>query len=478
MRSAFITTGAVLFIMSILMLIPAVVSIIYHENHYTFITSAIITAIVSIFLIVIGKSQRLSSSEVVIITSISWVIATIFSSIPFCMSGLSYADAFFEAMSGITTTGSTILTNVSAQDKSILMWRAVLHGIGGIGVIVSTIAVLPIFKGVNNVQLFHAESSENSGNTLGNINQISLSITLVYLLLILVCGVLYFFAGMGLFDAICHSLSTVSTGGFSNYDISFTHYSEPIISYIAIIFMILGALPFVLLIKLFRGNLSIIKDEQVKFLLISIVIFAIPVAIDASDTLSNDNTVFDSIRLALFNITSIITSTGFIDENYNLWGIGVTNVILFFIAFIGGCSGSTAGGIKIFRIIILCKHSFYNIKHILNPYKIETISINGNQLTHGTISYAYSFFFIFINLYLLSAVLLSCLGADFITSLSAASAAITNSGPGLGGVVGPYGNYSSLTDPSKFLLSFMMIVGRLEVFTVMAFIILVLRGKQ
>ena len=478
MRAIFMIFGVALLILSILMLIPMIISIIYDESKTIFFISALITLTASISLIFFGKLSKMSSKQIIIVTSTSWLITTIFASLPFYIDDLSYTDAFFEAMSGITTTGSTILTSVESQKKSILIWRALLHGIGGLGIIVISISIFPMFKGADNVLLFHSESSETE--SFSNTKRISSYVTCTYLILISICCAMYMVAGMDVFDAICHSISTVSTGGFSNYSNSFTHYHSYLIDYIAILFMFLGALPFVLYIKLIRIDLTILYDEQVKWLLIIILLFFIPVLIDAvatKDLHEHNDDFINSIRLALFNTVSIVTTTGFIEENYNTWSVGSANVIMFCLVFIGGCAGSTAGGIKIFRIIILLKHSSHTIKHILSPHKIDIITINGNKLPINSLSRAYSFFFIFIILHLLCAIFLSMSGLDFTTSLSSSAAAITNSGPGIGSNVGPYGNFSSLSDVSKWLLSFLMIVGRLEIFTIMAFISLLLEDE-
>ncbi len=476
MRTIMIKIGSALLIITLLMLIPVLTTIIYNEDDFIFLTSAILTLLFSITLLILGKPEKLLPQQVVIITTMSWIMATIFSSLPFYISGFSFTDAFFEAMSGITTTGATILTNIEEQKKSILMWRAILHGIGGIGIMITGIVIMPLFKGINNAKLFHAESSEMS--TLGSTKKISTHITLVYLFILLCCITLYKIAGMNFFDAICHGISTVSTGGFANYSDSFTHYTSYFINYIAIIFMISGSIPFLLYIRLIKGDFAILSDEQVRWLFKIILIFSIPVMIDAKATMNlhtTENVLINSFNLALFNTTSLLTSTGFIKGDYTFWNIGVTSVVLFCLAFCGGCSGSTTGGIKIFRIIILIKHSLYSIRQVLSPNKIEVIQINKCKLDMKEINSAYSFFFIFITVHFLSAIPLAFSGLNFTTSISATAAAITNSGPGIGNIIGPYGNYATLTNLSKFILSFLMILGRLEVLTVMAFTILLLK---
>ncbi len=479
MRSIFLAIGISLLMTAILMLVPIFVSWIYNEDLGAFLISIIITSISGVILIFFGKAEGLLASQVTVVTVGAWLVVGVFSSLPFYFVGFTYTDAFFEAMSGITTTGSTILSSVEGQTKAVLMWRAMLHGIGGLGIIVCCIVMISVFSSVDNLHLFHSESSEM--NSFGSTKKMAHYILYIYLIMLTTCGVLYFIAGMNTFDAICHSLATVSTGGFANYDNSFTHYHSYIIDYIAILFMLMGALPFALYVKLASGDLSIVRDEQVRCFIMIIMVFSIPVFIDAyvtDDLHIEQHNVFNSIRLALFNVVSIATSTGFIEEDYSSWNVGSANLVLFLLVFVGGCIGSTAGGVKVFRIILLFKHSFVTIKHILTPHKVELICINGHVVPKNVLGRAYSFFFIFIVLYFISATLISLSGLGFTASLSAAASAIGNSGPGIGSIVGPYGNYSSLGDINKWLLSILMMIGRLEIFTMMAFITAIFKAKE
>jgi len=417
-----------------------------------------------------GHTGTVSIRQAFILTCGSWLALTAFGAIPFtlCSLNMSYTDAFFEAMSGITTTGATVISGLDKAPPGILLWRGELQWIGGLGVIVMAVAVLPILK-VGGMQFFRVESFDTSGKILPRATQISGALTLVYLLLTLVCAIAYHLAGMSRFDAVVHSMTTVATGGYSTHDASLGHFDSLHIEMIAILFMILGSLAFLIYVKMMQGDrLSLLKDAQVQgfFKIIAVAIF---LAWTAQATSGHEPGMLE-LRDASFSIVSIMTGTGYVTVDYSTWS--AFSVTLFFVVmFIGGCSGSTSCGLKVFRAQVVFMSIRNSGRQMLYPNGVFKQSYNGRPLPDEAVSSVMSFLFLFFLSFILISALLGLMGLDIITAMSATATSMANVGPGLGGVVGPAGNFAPLSGAVKWILSYAMILGRLEVFTILVFLL-------
>ncbi len=412
-----------------------------------------------------GEGFTINIRQAFFLTTVSWIALATFASLPLWFSGLglSFTDAFFEAMSGITTTGSTVMTDLDNAPKGILLWRAILQWLGGIGIIVMALSVLPFLK-VGGMQLFRTESSENE-KALPRAAKLASSIAYIYVALTFVCAICYHFSGLGLFDSFAHAMTTIATGGFSTFDASFGNFDKAWTEVIAIVFMVLGSLPFVLYLKAVRGNMrSLFTDSQVRWFLSIIAVCVITMVIYLVFQVHME--FGEALRRASFNIVSIITGTGYTDANYGAWG-GFAVGLLFFLMVVGGCAGSTTCGIKIFRFQVLYAVTDVQIKKLLHPHGVFIPYYGGKPLPRGVPSSVMSFFFMFALSFSLLAVALSFVGLDFLTAMSGAATSIANVGPGLGDIIGPSGTFEALPDSAKWILCVGMLLGRLELFTVL-----------
>jgi len=367
-------------------------------------------------------------------------------------------------MSGITTTGATVIENLEIQSKGILIWRALLQWLGGIGIIVMAVAVLPMLQ-VGGMQLFRLESSDNAEKILPRATQLAGSLVLLYVIITMACALAYNIGGMGLFDSLAHALTTISTGGFSTHTDSFAYFSNSNLEYMAVIFMILGSLPFVLYLQFVRGKVSsLFMDSQVIaffiILLVSVILCILYIQYNTGMVGS------ELIRKSLFNVTSILTGTGYVSADYMQWGPFIIS-LFFILMLIGGCAGSTSCGLKVFRVQILYKQVIIQTKKIAFPDAVFVPLYNGKEIPDSVSKAVTSFFLLFIISFVIIGLVLSLSGLDLITAFSAAASAISNVGPGLGTVVGPTETYSSIDSMSKWILSFAMLLGRLEILTVM-----------
>ena len=410
------------------------------------------------------EPMQLGIKEGFVLTTITWVCVAAFAAMPFVGMGLPYTDAFFEAMSGLTTTGSTVLVKLDDLPHSVLLWRSLLQGLGGLGIVVTALIMLPFLR-VGGMQLFQTESSERSEKVLPRALALITATAAIYSVLMVLCIAAYMAFGMNPFDAVCHALTTVSTAGFSTHDKSFGFFASPTLEWICILFMVLGALPFVIFIQLIRGEPSALwKDTQVRgftFFLLGMC------AVVTFWLMTVQNKSFaEAARLAAFNVTSIITTTGFSSDDYAGWGTFAVG-LFFILMFVGGCSGSTSGGIKIYRLQVAKMLSRSHFLHLISPNRIITMTYNGRRLPADVPFSVVAFLAIYMATVGFFTVLLSALGLDLITSLSAAASALGNVGPGLGDTIGPSGNYSNLPFTAKWVLSFAMLLGRLELFTVL-----------
>jgi len=469
-KTVFFAIGILLIILGAFMLIPFIVEFIYDEENSTFLSSSALTTFIGILLILtnLEENRKLNLQQAFLLTTLSWLSIAVFGSIPFIFSdlNLSIVDSFFESMSGITTTGSTIIVNLESTPKSILIWRAILQWLGGIGVIVMAITILPLLN-VGGMQLFKKDQvSYASEKILPKTREVTLVISIIYLVLTLTCGAAYWFVGMNLFDSIAHSMTTIATGGFSTHSDSIGYFQNPKIEIISIIFIILGSLPFIAYIKFFKGEKKIfLKDSQIRGLLnILIISILLMIAYLMFDNKTYD--FLDNLRISTFNVVSILSGTGYVTSDFSSWG-KFPLIFFLFLMFIGGCAGSTTCGIKIFRFQILGRFIISQIKKLVYPHGIFPIKYNNEIISNTFIYSIITFVFLYFFIFFILAALLSINGLDFVTSISGSASAISNVGPGLGDIIGPDGNFSDLPNFSKLSLSLGMLLGRLELFAVL-----------
>ena len=468
-KTVFFAIGVLLIILGTFMLIPFFVQIIYDEKNSTFIASASVTIFIGILLVLtnLEENRKLNLQEAFLLTTLSWLSIAIFGCLPFLLSdlNLSFVDAFFESMSGITTTGSTIITNLDNAPKGILIWRAIMQWLGGIGVIVMAITVLPLLK-IGGMQLFRMESSDTTEKILPKAREVTFIIAMIYLTLTLACGLAYWIFGMNIFDSIAHAMTTIATGGFSTYTDSIGYFQNSKIEIVAIVFIILGSLPFISYLKFVKGNKKIFfEDSQIKGLVYIVVLTILSMFLYLMLT-NNEYSFSENLRVSAFNVLSILSGTGYVTTDFSLWG-KFPLVFFLFLMFVGGCAGSTTCGIKIFRFQILGIFILNQIKKLVYPRGVFSIKYNNEKINdpfiYSIITFVFLYFFIF---FILSA-LLSLNGLDFVSAISGAATAISNVGPGLGDVIGPSGNFEALPDFSKLSLSLGMLLGRLEMFAVL-----------
>ena len=465
-KTVFFTLGILQIILGIFMLIPVIVQFVYNQLDSSFFGSSIVTIIFGtlFFLSNLDHDKRLNLQQAFLLTALSWLSIALFGSLPFVFSNVefSFTNAFFESMSGITTTGSTIIPNLESIPKGILLWRAILQWLGGIGVIVMAITLMPIMN-VGGMQLFQISNSDSSEKILPKSKEIALRLIYIYSGLTALCALSYKILGMNIFDSLTHSMTTIATGGFSNYNDSIGFFNSISIEISAMIFIILGSLPFIAYIKFLSGNNKIlISDVQIKTF-IKIIIFSI-IILSIYLSFVNPNQI--NLRSIFFNVISILTGTGYVNAQYDNWG---SFPIILFLAlmFIGGCAGSTTCGIKIFRIQILYSFIVNQLKKIIYPKGIFVLKYDQNPVDNKFISSIISFIYLYLVIFFIITALLSLSGLDFITAISGAATSISNVGPGLGSIIGPNGNFSSLPDISKWILSLGMILGRLELFAIL-----------
>ena len=467
-KTVFFTLGILQIILGASMIVPIIIQFVYNQLDSSFIGASIITIIFGtlFFLSNLDHQKKLNLQQAFLLTALSWLSIAIFGSLPFIFSSLqlSLTDAFFESMSGITTTGSTIIVDLNNSPKSILFWRAILQWLGGIGIIVMAITLMPLMN-VGGMQLFKISSNDKAEKILPKSKEISLRLILVYSFLTFVCAVFYNFFGMNFFDSLTHAMTTIATGGFSNYNESIGYFNSSTIEITSIIFIILGSIPFIAYIKFLNGDKKIlISDTQIrsflKIIFISIIMLFFYLKLQNKD-FSEIN-----LRSISFNVISILTGTGYVTEEFDNWG---NFPLIFFIIlmFIGGCAGSTACGIKIFRIQILYLFLINQLKKIIYPRGIFIIKYDNNNVDDKFMASIISFIYLYILIFFLIAALLSLSGLDFVTAVSGAATSISNVGPGLGEIIGPNGNFSQLPVISKWVLSVGMILGRLELFAIL-----------
>ena len=468
-KTVFFAIGVLLIILGAFMLIPFFVQFIYGEESSAFLPSASVTVFIGILLVLtnLEENRKLNLQQAFLLTTLSWLSIAIFGCIPFLLSdlNLSFVDAFFESMSGITTTGSTIITNLDNTPKSILIWRAILQWLGGIGIIVMAITILPLLN-IGGMQLFRMKSSDTTEKILPRTREVTLIISIIYFTLTFVCGIAYWIVGMNIFDSIAHAMTTIATGGFSTYSSSIGYFQNSRIEIISIIFIVLGSIPFIAYLKFVKGDRKIfLKDAQIKGLIYILIISILLMFLYLM--LSNKEYSFsENFRISAFNVVSVLSGTGYVTADFSSWG-KFPLIFFLFLMFIGGCAGSTTCGIKIFRFQILGRFIINQIKKLVYPHGIFSIKYNNEKISNTFIYSIITFIFLYFFIFFILAALLSINGLDFITAISGSASAISNVGPGLGDIIGPSGNFSDLPDFSKLSLSLGMLLGRLELFAVL-----------
>jgi len=467
-KTVFFTLGILLIILGVAMIVPVAFQLIYGEFDSTFVISSIITITFGIlfFLSNIDHLKLINTQQAFLLTALSWLAIATFGSLPFFFSelNLSITDSFFESMSGITTTGATILSNIEGSPKGILVWRSMLQWLGGIGVILMAITLMPIMN-IGGMQLLKISSYDTSEKILPKSKEISLRLITVYISLTFLCAFFYKIFGMNTFDSLTHSMTTIATGGFSNYDQSIGYFDNAYIEMVSILFILLGSIPFILYIKFISDDKKIIfKDEQVK-LFFKLTLFSILILFIYLVIVNKD--IFEiHIRSVVFNVVSILTGTGYVTKEFDQWG-SFPLIFFLILMFIGGCAGSTTCGIKIFRVHILYYFIRNQLLKIIYPRAIINLKYNNSKVDDKLMASIISFIYLYILIFFVLASLLTLTGLDFITSISGAASSLSNVGPGLGSEIGPNSNYSGLPDQSKWLLSVGMILGRLEIFAIL-----------
>ncbi len=440
-----------------------------HEDWKAFAVSLSLCGFSGVLLMLANKQTQIdmSGKQAFLLTALTWIFLCFFSSLPFVFGvpTLGFTNAVFESVSGLTTTGSTIMTGLDDMPRGLLIWRSLLQWLGGVGIIVMAISVLPMLK-VGGMQLFRLESSEKE-KAVPRATQLAAYIVYIYLGLTALCALAYSQVGMNPFDAIAHAMTTIATGGFATSDSSFSNFDSLGPELVAIVFMILGCLPFVLYIKCLTGNWkSLIQDQQVKVFLLMVIFLPLLMMLNVNANLNEFS--FSMVVESFFTTISLLTGTGYTDADYMLWG-GFAVGFLLFVSCIGGCAGSTTCGIKIFRFQILYAVTKNQIHQLIHPNGVFTIEYNNHPLSVQIAGSVMAYFFIFVTSFVIVSTLLLACGLDILTSLSGAITSLANVGPGLGDIIGPTGTFEPLPDNAKWVLIASMMLGRLEFFTLLVF---------
>ncbi len=468
-KTVFFLIGILLIVLGAAMLAPYAIQVILKENSHSFVSASFVTIFIGVLFTLanLEKEFKLNLRQTFLFSSLAWILVAAFGSLPFLLStqDFTFSEAFFESMSGITTTGATIISDLDNSPKSILLWRAIMQWLGGIGIVVMAITILPLLK-VGGMQLFKMEGPDSTEKILPRTIEVAAIIISTYIILTLLCGFFYWIFGMTIFDSVSHAMTTIATGGFSTHNDSIGFFKSSNIEIVASIFIILGSIPFISYLKFAQGNRKIFfQDVQIKGL-IYLLIVSIVVMFFYLIFINYESNLFDKVRISSFNVISILSGTGYVTDDFGLWG-KFSLIFFLLLMFIGGCAGSTACGIKIFRLQMLLIFLKNQIKKLLSPNSVIITKYNNQKISDDFINSIIIFIFTFLFIFLIIAMLLSISGLDFITSISGAASAISNVGPGLGDVIGPNGNYKSIPELSKWILAVGMLLGRLELFAVL-----------
>ncbi|GAA5067737.1 TrkH family potassium uptake protein [Roseibacterium beibuensis] len=468
LRPVVYVLGLLVLVLGATMIVPLAFDLAAGNGHWgPFAEAMAITTVTGLLLTLAcanGVSEGLSIQQTFLLTTGVWLVLPIFGALPFVLGATEarYVDAFFEAMSGLTTTGATVFSGLDDLPVGLNLWRGLMQWFGGIGIIVVAMVFLPELR-VGGMQIFRSEAFDTMGKILPRATEIAARISVIYLGLTVACALTYAALGMPGFDALMHALTTISTGGFSNRDASFGAYQGPL-EYVAAVFIILASLPFVRYIQLVAGTARpILRDSQVRAYIATILLLT--VFLTLYRVIANDDHWEHGFREGIFNVTSIISGTGYASVDYQLWG-PVPVVIFFFVGLIGGCAGSTSCSIKVFRYQLLFASIATQVRRLYAPHGVFEPRYEGRPISEEILSSVMAFFVLFFVSLGIVSVALGLTGLDFITSVSGAAAALGNIGPGLGDTIGPSGNFASLNDAAKWILSLAMLVGRLELMAV------------
>ena len=467
-RPVVFVIGSLISILALAMAIPAIVDYsVNHSDWQVFAAAAAVALFIGVSMILTTRSGWIGFNlrQAFVMTNLAWLVTAAVGALPFAFSDmeLSVTDAFFESMSGVTTTGATVIVGLDHAAPGILLWRSILQWLGGIGIIVMAVAILPILQ-VGGMQLFRVEAFD-ADKVLPRAAQIAGGVSIVYVFLTGLAALVLWALGLSGFDAVAHAMTSIATGGFSTHDASIGYYNSAAVDWSISAFMILGSLPFVLYLRALRGNVTVlIRDSQVRWFLA----VATGAVVLITLWLSHKAVLppLDALRYGTFNVISVMTGTGYATAEFDRWG-GFSMCLMFVLMFIGGCAGSTTCGIKIFRFQVLYATARAQLKRLIQPNGVFIPYYNHRPIPEQVSLSVMGFFFLFMATFALLAAGLGFLGLDFITSVSGAASAIANVGPGLGIIIGPAGTYSSLPAEAKWLLSAGMLLGRLELFTVL-----------
>ena len=467
-RMVFYLLGQMMRVEGVLMLLPLICTWIYHEDTLIafLIPIVLLIAIGSVLTFRMPQKRDIFAKEGFVVVGLSWILLSVFGTMPFLLSGTipHFCDALFETASGFTTTGASILTNVETLPRSILFWRSFTHWIGGMGVLVFTLAVLPK-SNERSVRLMHVMRAEIPGPVVGKlVSRIKSTARILYgmyIVLTLLETMLLLFGGVPLFDALCHSFGTAGTGGFSIWNDSIAHYHSAYVDAVVSIFMLLFSLNFNLyFLLLMRQVRPVVRNSELRWFLSIVAIATVAIMIDTRHMYHG---VFKPLRYAFFQVMTVISTSGFSTTDFNKWPI-LSKTILMLLMFIGACAGSTGGGLKVGRVMLLVKTFVREVRLMLHPRSVHVIRTDGKRVDEETVRGAASFFITYMLLFSASVMLVATFdNFDLVTNFTSVTACINNIGPGLE-IVGPMGNYSLFTDASKLVLTFDMLAGRLELF--------------
>lgn len=459
--------GMLLMFLSVAMLLPIPFSLYYKESDWVaFLISAAVTLVVGATLFLTTRYGRdLRTKEGFAVVTFGWIFLSIFGSLPFLLSGAipSVTDAFFETMSGFTTTGATILPDVERLSHGILFWRSLTQWIGGMGIIVLSLAILP-FLGVGGMQLFKAEAPGPTADRLTpRIAETAKILWGVYVAISALEAVLLMFGGMGFFDALCHTFGTMATGGYSTHNASIGAFGSAYIHYVIIFFMLMAGTNFSLHYRFLKGDWrAYLRNKEFLFYLSIIGIVTVIIGVDTF--LNQYRNLPDTMQFTLFQVVSILTTTGYGTTDYEQWSFS-SQFVLFVLMFFGGCAGSTGGGMKIIRVMVLVKFMYSEIARLLHPHAVVPVRIGDKVIPRDVVTNVLGFFVLFMVVFVIGVIIMSSMGMDIATSLGVVIATLGNIGPGLGDV-GPTDNYSTIPAIGKWILASFMLMGRLELFTV------------
>lgn len=472
MRVIFHTIGLCLVGLAFWLMVPALLETTLHTHDWeVFAFTALLSLFIGGMLVFTnrGGNRSMSTRQIYLLTISLWIVIPVVSALPFYFTTtsyhLSFTDAVFESVSGMTTTGSTVYSHLDAAPKGILLWRSLVQWLGGMGIIVLVMIIFPHLR-VGGMQMFQSESSDRSGKVLPRVHEIAAVTTISYISLSVLCALMYRIGGMTGWDAINHAMTTLSTGGYSTHDASFGYFDKsPFLEWMGSLFMMLGATPMLLYISFFTNrtaNRPLLYQTKVFWLEVIVIVLAVAAYI--THTMPHmDFSV--ALREAAFNIVSVATTTGYASTDYGLWG-AFPVMIFYFLTITGGCTGSTSGGIKTFRFIVMAKSLIYQMKKLILPHGVFSVHMGETVITEEIMQSVGVLFLMYVFFFTIITIMLSFSGMDMIASMSATATAMAGVGPGLGPIIGPVGNFIPLTDFAKWSLVLAMIAGRLEVMAI------------